>query len=124
MRTRLYLSILRELLLYSYVSRQGLGKLRATVTRIPLPATASSPDPSRPIVDAVKDVCVLYFTPVLCLQRAFVTTRLLRRAGVPARLVIGCQRLPFRSHAWVEVDGRIVVGKTDRSAFYDVLDRW
>ena len=31
-----------------------------------------------------------------------------RRNGIAAQLVIGCRPLPFESHAWVEVDGRVV----------------
>src|SRR5215813_13721417 len=38
------------------------------------------------------------------------TVRLLRKHGVHARLVIGYRPSPFFSHAWVEVDGRVVYG--------------
>src|ERR1041384_5341892 len=51
-----------------------------------------------------------YWKPVLCLQRAVCTVRLLRRHGIFARLVIGYRPSPFFSHAWVEVDGRVVYG--------------
>jgi len=124
MRLRIYLSIVRELLFYSYVSRRGMAGLRAHVARIKVADTVPSPETARGITDAVKNTCVFYYAPVLCLQRAFVTTRLLRRAGVPAHLVLGCRRLPFKSHAWVEVDGRVVIGKTTQLALFDVLDRW
>lgn len=38
-------------------------------------------------------------------------------------MVIGCRPLPFESHAWVELDGRVV---NDRQAYrtaFVVLDR-
>jgi Transglutaminase-like superfamily len=50
----------------------------------------------------------LYWKPVRCLQRSTCLVRLLRHHGVLARLVIGYRAVPFFSHAWVEVDGRIV----------------
>jgi transglutaminase superfamily protein len=34
--------------------------------------------------------------------------RLLRARGVVARLLIGYRPVPFLSHAWVEVEGRVV----------------
>jgi hypothetical protein len=50
----------------------------------------------------------LYCKPVPCLQRSACAVRMLRRHGVPARLVIGFRRQPFFCHAWVEVHGRVV----------------
>jgi hypothetical protein len=38
-------------------------------------------------------------------------------------MVIGTQRMPFQSHAWVEVDGRVVSDKTYLAELYVVLDR-
>jgi hypothetical protein len=40
---------------------------------------------------------------VWCLERAAVIVCLLRWRGLPAEFVIGCQRVPFASHAWAEV---------------------
>ena len=62
------------------------------------------------ICDAVLLATCFYWKPVLCLQRAVCTVRLLRRHGIHARLVIGYRPSPFFSHAWVEVDGRVVYG--------------
>jgi hypothetical protein len=57
---------------------------------------------------AVATASCFYWKPVLCLQRSVCAVRMLRRYGVPARLVIGYRPVPFLSHAWVEVDGRVV----------------
>ena len=62
----------------------------------------------RRICDAVTLASCFYWKPVRCLPRAVVTTRLLRKFGVQAQMVIGYRPSPFFSHAWVEVDGRIV----------------
>jgi hypothetical protein len=60
------------------------------------------------VCDAVSLAACFYVKPVLCLQRSVVAARLLRRRGIGARLVIGYQPSPFFSHAWVEVEGRVV----------------
>jgi Transglutaminase-like superfamily len=67
--------------------------------------------------------CVLYIKPVLCLQRSAATTLLLRRYGWPAEMVIGAQVLPFRSHAWVEVDGAVVNDKPYVREVFSALER-
>ena len=60
------------------------------------------------VCDAVATAACFYWKPILCMQRSVVTTRMLRRRGVDARLVFGYRREPFLAHAWVEVDGRVV----------------
>ncbi len=50
----------------------------------------------------------LYWKPVRCLQKSVATARLLRRHRVDAKVVVGCRPEPFYSHAWVEVEGRVV----------------
>ena len=67
--------------------------------------------------------CVLYPHRVLCLQRSAATTVLLRRNGIPADLVVGVKHIPFRSHAWVEVDGVIVNDKPYLKYIYQELER-
>ena len=39
------------------------------------------------------------------------------------RNAIGAQQMPFKSHAWVEVDGRVVNDKPYTPEIYAVLDR-
>ncbi len=51
-----------------------------------------------------------------CLTQALVTERLLRQAGYAPTLRIGVARPrpdAFEAHAWVEHDGRIVIGEVD-----------
>jgi len=60
------------------------------------------------VCEAVSLAACFYFRPVLCLQRSVATTRLLRKGGIKGQLVIGYRAAPFFSHAWVEVDGRVV----------------
>jgi len=67
--------------------------------------------------------CVLYPKQVLCLQRSVATTLLLRRHGLSAEMVIGAQLLPFKSHAWVELDGAVINDRPYMHEIYQVLER-
>ena len=73
--------------------------------------------------EAVDMACVLYFKNVLCLQRSAATTLVLRRHRFPAQLVIGAWILPFKSHAWVELAGKVVNDKSYIPELYRELDR-
>jgi len=75
------------------------------------------------ICTAVNFACAWYPKQAACLQRSFVTTYLLRRYGVAAQMVIGAQKLPFKAHAWVEVEGRAVNERSDVQAIFGVWDR-
>jgi hypothetical protein len=72
---------------------------------------------------AVDLACVFYPKRVLCLQRSAATALLLRRHGIHAELVIGAQMMPFKSHAWVEVDGVVANDKPYLHDIYQVLER-
>jgi len=72
---------------------------------------------------ALNVACVLYFKEVQCLQRSAALVCLLRDLGIPATLVIGAQQLPFRAHAWVEVNRRVVNDSVSAVELYGVLDR-
>jgi hypothetical protein len=99
---------LRGLMLYD-IAYAVCGFERALRLLGPAPATdptAAAVDPA--VCDAVLLATCLYWKPVMCLQRSFCLARLLRAHGVPARLVIGYRPVPFFSHAWVEVGGRVV----------------
>jgi hypothetical protein len=75
------------------------------------------------ICSAVDMACIWYWKEVLCLQRSAATACLLKRYGVSAQMIIGAQQMPFRAHAWVEVDGRVVNDKPYTPEMYAVLDR-
>lgn len=77
----------------------------------------------RDVVWAVDEACVWYVKRAACLQRSVVATRLLRRYGFAAEMVIGCRPLPFESHAWVEVDGVVVNDLPQYQRAFTVLDR-
>ena len=85
----------------------GFERVRQCLNRPARGATAREAE-CRRVVQAMDLASALYWKPVLCLQNAIVTTKLLRRRGFAAEVVIGCRPEPFLSHAWVEVDGSVV----------------
>lgn len=75
------------------------------------------------LCQAMDYACVFYFKRVLCLQRSSATTLLLRRHAMNAEMVIGIQLTPFKSHAWVELDGTVVNDRSSTPIAYLVLER-
>ena len=83
----------------------------------------TSEDTLSAVCDAINYACAWYPKRVLCLQRSAVTACLLRRCGVPAEMVVGAQQLPFKAHAWVEVNNCAINERTDVVQIYQVWDR-
>jgi hypothetical protein len=113
------------LLLVAYdllVTFSTFGRIHKIVKRWPV-AISSGDDGINRVCTAVNYACICYPKQVLCLQRAFVTTNLLRRNGFPANMVLGAQKLPFKAHAWVEIDGRAINERSNVQATYVVWDR-
>lgn len=97
-----------------------INAVRSRKIRTPIPEAAPS---VAALCSAIDLACVFYFKKVRCLQRSAATALLLRRYGAPAEMVIGAQIIPFKSHAWVEVDGTIVNDKPYMLDIYRVLER-
>jgi hypothetical protein len=72
---------------------------------------------------AVNCACVWYPKRVLCLQRSAITTCLLRSCGVDAQMVFGAQKVPFKAHAWTEVNGCVINERRDVRHAYLIWDR-
>jgi hypothetical protein len=106
-----------------YLARNDFAALYNRVRRCGVGSRMSTVDPVARICSAIEIACIWYWKEVLCLQRSAATVCLLRNNGVHAQLVIGAQHLPFKAHAWVEVDRRVVNDKPYVSEAYAVLDR-
>lgn len=76
------------------------------------------------LLQAIDVACVFYPKQVLCLQRSAATVVLLRRHGLTAELILGAQTLPFKSHAWVEMDGAVLNDKPYMREIYCPIERW
>lgn len=59
------------------------------------------------------------WTNALCLPRALAAQTMLRRRGIASRLCLGVAREggALRAHAWVEVEGRTMVGGAEAARF-------
>lgn len=99
------------------------AELYRQVRNCPVSPRTPAPDTIKNICDAIDMACIWYWKMALCLQRSAATACLLRDYGVPAQLVIGTQQMPFKAHAWVEVEGRVVNDKPYTPEIYVVLDR-
>jgi hypothetical protein len=106
-----------------YLARKDFTALHNKVRHCPVANKAPSGDVVKQICSAVDTACIWYWKEALCLQRSAATACLLKRYGVPAQMVIGAQQMPFKAHAWVEVDGRVVNDKPYMPEMYAVLDR-
>ena len=110
-KAALVFAALYEIVRYEVVlSLRGSGRILSELKREFVPSEPVDTGLEKSICDAVLLATCFYWKPVLCLQRAVCTVRLLRKHGIHARLVIGYRPSPFFSHAWVEVDGRVVYG--------------
>lgn len=105
------------------LSRRGFTVVHKKVRGFPVGNQTLTPDAEAATCRAVDIACICYWKQVLCLQRSAATAGLLRKHGVPAVLALGAQLLPFKAHAWVEVEGRVVNDKPYVSEIYAVLER-
>jgi len=106
-----------------YLARGNFQALYDKVRNYPIGRTPTSVEPTERICAAVDIACIWYWKEVLCLQRSSATACLLKRHGVQAQMMVGAQQMPFKAHAWVEVNGRVVNDKPYVREMYAVLDR-
>jgi hypothetical protein len=103
---------------------RGFSHVYETVARHRLRAVTYPGEIVAAVCRAVDRACTFYPRQALCLQRSAAATCVLRDHGVAASLVIGARKHPFRAHAWVEVDGRVVNDKRGVTDYYGELDRF
>src|SRR5689334_7785233 len=106
-----------------YLARRNFAALHDTVRSYPVGKATSAPDITERVCAAVDMACIWYWKEAHCLQRSAATACLLKQFGVRALLVIGAQQMPFRAHAWVEVDGQVVNDKSYTPEKFTILDR-
>jgi hypothetical protein len=106
-----------------YLSRGDFAVFYDRVRKHRLHPEAKQSPSIEQICRAVDIACIWYWKKILCLQRSAATACLLKDHGVPAHLVIGAAQIPFRCHAWVEVNGVVVNDKPYTPEMYAVLDR-
>lgn len=113
-----------ELLKYDlFLSRNGFAAIHLSVQNCPIAESPSDAEDAERICQAIGWASIWYWKQVMCLQRSVAAARMLRTGGVPAQLVIGTRRLPFRTHAWVELNGVVLNDKPRVQLEYSVLER-
>jgi Transglutaminase-like superfamily len=76
------------------------------------------------LCEAVHTAAVWYPKQTLCLQKASVTTSLLRQHGFQAEMKIGVRKQPFHAHAWVEVGGEVVGDHQNVRKYFRQIASW
>jgi transglutaminase superfamily protein len=116
-----------EFAFYEVVRRFGGFYARQKIIRQWPIANGSRPPQNAELpalCDAVHTAAVWYPKQTLCLQKASVTTSLLRQHGFPADMKIGVRKQPFHAHAWVEVDGQVVGDHQNVRKYFREIASW
>jgi hypothetical protein len=90
-----------------FMARHDFEELCRRIRQTPLGSKCRSQSCTAVADSAFSIACALYPKQVFCLQRSAVLVRMLRARGIAAKMVIGTQTLPFRAHAWVEIEGTV-----------------
>jgi hypothetical protein len=121
-------SVLLRSLVWVTLYRTGLSALPFSVTKkwtVDTSTQASKPYDEKVVTEIVRGVrFASRFVPyATCLTQALAARKLLGDAGQFAELKIGVAKSTgdFEAHAWLEIDGRIVLGKQSRHSRYVVL---
>lgn len=112
-----------ELLWMDVCLHLGYATIRRATARVAVAPVDPTAETLQLVRVAVRDACVFYFKRAMCLQRSAVVTRMLRRRGVGAELVVGYLPTPIFHHAWVEVEGAVVWDQLTLQQFVRVVDR-
>jgi hypothetical protein len=122
---RVFLQALLGLIRHDlFLFRHEFAALHSKLRLLQVASRRPATEDTEGICKAVEYACVWYPRTVHCLQRSVVTVSLLRSYGINAEMVIGALCLPFKAHAWVEIDGRVVNDKPEVQADYLVMERY
>jgi hypothetical protein len=120
----LFFQAIFALITYDVLNKlTSFSRIHKMVGGWPVAKRSADDDSIKRVCTAGNYACIWYPKQVLCLQCAFVTSYLLRKKGIDAHMVLGAQKLPFKAHAWVEVDGRAINERSNVQATYVVWDR-
>ena len=118
---------LRALVGFLVFDARGFGRkfsaMHKFVSSRPVSKRSASPNVVERVCEAVNNASIWYPKQVQCLQRSAVMTCLLRKCGVPAKMVMGAQVLPVKAHAWTEVNGKAINERRDVQRIYAVWER-
>jgi hypothetical protein len=117
---RAFVELIRQ---HRFLYKHDMEAIHQGVRQEAVRSRQAAPGDAERICHSVAIACIWYPKQVFCLQRSATATKLLRRYGIPAQMVIGAKRVPLRAHAWVEVEGCVVNDKPEVQTNYLVMDR-
>jgi hypothetical protein len=106
-----------------YLVRGNFPAIYETVRDCPISGKTPCRDAIENVCAAADLACIWFWREARCLQRSAATACLLRSCGVPADLVIGAKQMPFKAHAWVEVQGVVINDKPYMREIYAILEK-
>lgn len=106
-----------------FLALLGFAAVYDLVKRWPVSTRIHGTDAFESVMQEVTRAMTWYPKQAMCLQRSAVLACLLRANGIYAEMVIGCQKLPFLAHAWVEVNEQVVNDTKSVQETHKVLDR-
>lgn len=63
------------------------------------------------IIKIIDNVCVIYTKKADCLQRTLILYKFIRKDtnfyNGDCKIIVGVNKYPFRSHAWLEIDNKV-----------------
>lgn len=101
----------------------SLARLQRFVLHWKIHNRTPQPEIVQKACQALRYARVWYPKRVRCLQRSAVLACMLRLYGIPAQVVLGSQKMPFKGHAWVEVEGNAINERKSMKIF-DVWERF
>jgi hypothetical protein len=105
-----------------YLQRGDFKRLYQRLRACPVASVPPRANTLERVCSAFDLACLCFPKRALCLQRSAALACLLRANGIDARMIIGAQLLPFRAHAWVEVEGKVVNDRPYVRQIYGVLE--
>jgi hypothetical protein len=120
----LVLRILIDLTIYDFFRLgHNFAQNHKVVKEQRVASTTPPADDVERVCRAFNYACVIYPKRVRCLQASTVITRRLRKRGTDAQMALGSQKIPFKAHAWVEVDGKPINERKPVQQIYLVWER-
>lgn len=121
----LVLRALARLILFDlYLLRGNFNVLHQKVRNHPVAKKTYTQAVIDQVIYAMDMASIWYYKEIKCMQRSAAVASLLRDFGIPAEMVIGSQQVPFKSHAWTEVDGKVVSDKPYMRELWAVVDHF
>lgn len=72
----------------------------------------------------INSACLYYPSKAQCLHRSFLAFRFLRQKfAIPVELVIGVKKFPFSAHAWLELNGEVVLDSIEVKSYFMTILR-